>query len=37
MTPPKDATAVIQGGSSSVTALKGSTDEEQFYEKEKAA
>ena len=32
-----DVTTVIQGGSSSVTALKGSTEEEQFYEKEKAA
>ena len=32
-----DVTTVIQGGSSSVTALKGSTEEAQFYEKEKAA
>lgn len=27
-----DVTTVIQGGSSSVTALTGSTEEEQFYE-----
>ena len=30
-------TQTIQGGTSSTTALKGSTEEEQFYEKEKAA
>jgi isocitrate lyase len=27
-----DVTTVIQGGASSVTALTGSTEEEQFYE-----
>ncbi len=32
-----DVTTVIQGGSSSVTALTGSTEEEQFYDREKAA
>ena len=26
-----DVTTTIQGGTSSVTALKGSTEEEQFY------
>lgn len=32
-----DVTTVIQGGASSVTALKGSTEEEQFYEDRPAA
>ena len=32
-----DVTTVIQGGASSVTALTGSTEEEQFYDENKRA